>query len=414
MSEMLFRIDAGAFIGADARRDSALLAAGLQVQRVGLPHPTASSKRSPLRYSSSNLRSGLVPGALLRFDVPGLAASTMQRLGIDGVFGAVNAFAVDGEGQFAYLFDPRVGATIRVNLSTGTRDVLVWYDRSFRHRRWLCYCMFAVKASGSTFLPTLFYNTKRKQFVLETFVTDCEGRVLYAVQESAVATDRIPLDRLSYNAHVDDHTIHMIFYERFTRHASPQATQLPYVYCKYDCQSHRTTMHKGALPEGQWELPFIAHQHLHFISTERSSTQLASIPVSRNLDGSVWDIRVVSSDGENAVPPRKAVWCNAWREGMAWYVVSEKLAGTDGMVQKITIWQMDVLDCQWRLLPVSLEAPATARNFALRIVNNNLAYLHIDWDREAVFYKFDFTELMVSTDILSDAASRERDQARQQ
>lgn len=50
----------------------------------------------------------------------------MERLGIEGVFGAVNAFAIDDEGQFAYLFDPRVDATIRVNLNTGTKEVLVW------------------------------------------------------------------------------------------------------------------------------------------------------------------------------------------------------------------------------------------------------------------------------------------------
>ncbi|VDO49639.1 unnamed protein product [Onchocerca flexuosa] len=50
----------------------------------------------------------------------------MERLEIEGVFGAVNAFAVDDDGQFAYLFDPRVDATIRINLSTGVKDVLIW------------------------------------------------------------------------------------------------------------------------------------------------------------------------------------------------------------------------------------------------------------------------------------------------
>ncbi|VDK68370.1 unnamed protein product [Onchocerca ochengi] len=318
----------------------------------------------------------------------------MERLEIEGVFGAVNAFAVDDDGQFAYLFDPRVDATIRINLSTGIKDVLIWYDRSFRHRRWLCYCMFAIQKDGSTYLPTLFYNTKRKHFVLVTFVTDLNNQVLYTYTENEINTDCIRFDRFAYNAHIDENIIYIIFYERFVRNNSTDDINatLFYVYCNYDCESHQMIIQKGPLPQGRWELPFIAHQHLHFLSTELSSSLLASIPMHENNESNEWTIRVVSGDQENKAPPRKAVWCNAWRNGMGWYVVSEKIINEK--IQKITVWQLDVLDCLWKSLPLSIKTPLTIRNFALRIRNDNIALLHIDWDREGVFYKFDLAELM--------------------
>ncbi|VDN05335.1 unnamed protein product [Thelazia callipaeda] len=277
----------------------------------------------------------------------------MERLEIEGVFGAVNAFAVDDAGQFAYLFDPRVDATIRIDLRNGTKNVLVWYDRSFRHRRWLCYCMFAIEQCQTTYLPTLFYNTKRKHFVLVTFVIDVDGKVLNTYAENVINTDCIELEKLAYNAHMDDNFIHIIFYERFTIHSSPTddtKRSLSYLYYNYNCKSHNISNRKGLLPQGQWELPFVAH-----------------------------DV---------------TVWCNAWRDGISWYVVSEKTSRTNGIMQKITLWQLDVLDCAWRLLPVFIETMASVRNFALRIENNNFAYLHIDWDREGIFYKFDLVELL--------------------
>lgn len=51
----------------------------------------------------------------------------MNRLEHSGVLSAVNAFALHDNGRFAYLFDPRVNATIRLDLNTGTRDVLKWF-----------------------------------------------------------------------------------------------------------------------------------------------------------------------------------------------------------------------------------------------------------------------------------------------
>lgn len=43
-----------------------------------------------------------------------------------------------------------------------------------------------------------------------------------------------------------------------------------------------------------------------------------------------------------------AVWCNAWRIGMAWYVLCEKNVTELEITRMITIWQLDVLDCRWR------------------------------------------------------------------
>ncbi|VDK40187.1 unnamed protein product [Anisakis simplex] len=50
----------------------------------------------------------------------------MSRLELSGVLSAVNAFAIHDNGHFAYLFDPRVNATIRIDIRNGTRDVLRW------------------------------------------------------------------------------------------------------------------------------------------------------------------------------------------------------------------------------------------------------------------------------------------------
>ncbi|VDO39905.1 unnamed protein product [Onchocerca flexuosa] len=254
--------------------------------------------------------------------------------------------------------------------------------------------MFAIHKDGSTYLPTLFYNTKIKHFVLVTFVTDLNNQVLYTYTENEINTDCIRFDRFAYNAHIDENIIYIIFYERFVRNNStddPNAT-LFYVYCNYDCESHQMIIQKGPLPQGRWELPFIAHEHLHFLSTELANSLLASIPMHENSKSNEWTIRVVSDDQENIAPPRKAVWCNAWRNDMGWYVVSEKIVNEK--IQKITVWQLDVLDCLWKSLPLSIETPLTICNFALRIRNNNIAFLHIDWDREGVFYKFDLAELM--------------------
>lgn len=72
--------------------------------------------------------------------------------------------------------------------------------------------MFAFDSAGVTYLPTLFYNTKRKQFVLVTFVTDGERKVLHTLVESTINIDCIRLDRLAYNAHMDDDAVHVSSY----------------------------------------------------------------------------------------------------------------------------------------------------------------------------------------------------------
>lgn len=320
----------------------------------------------------------------------------MDKLNFGGVLSAVNAYALSDDGHYAFLFDPRVDATIRINLQNGSRDVLRWYDHSFHHRRWLCYCMFTMHRDNATYLPALFFNTKRKMFFLVTFMLDDQKCILYNLQENLINADPVRYDRLAYNAHKDESKLHIIFYDRFTRHShsdplDEQASSLSFVYCCFNCHTLRVSTKKGTLPPGQWELPFIAHQSVHFISTEHSTTQLASISIDAIERSESWNVRTLNDPH----PPRKAVWCNAWRNGVGWYVVCEKIARESEISRNITIWQLDVLDCKWRKLPVSINTPVTAANFALRIDLRDKAFLHCDWDRDAIFYKFDLNDLML-------------------
>lgn len=336
----------------------------------------------------------------------------MNKLEFGGVLSAVNAFALNDDGRYAYLFDPRVDATIRIQLQNGNRDVLRWYDHSFHHRRWMCYCMFTMHRDNATYLPTLFFNTKRRMFLLVTFMLDDQKGILYKLQENMISVDPIRLDRLAYNAHKDDSKLHIIFYDRFTRHShsDPFDESIPtlsYVYSCFNCHTLRLSTKKGELPPGQWELPFVAHQSVHFISTEHSTTQLVSYPVDTTDDSATYNIRNISPDNNDINPPRKAVWCNAWRAGMAWYVVCEKVVNEFDITRNITVWQLDVLDCRWRKLPVIINTPLTAANFALRIDLNNMAFLHCDWERDAIFYKFDLNDLMLKREDEAVAAAAE-------
>lgn len=57
----------------------------------------------------------------------------------------------------------------------------------------------------------------------------------------------------------------MIFYDRFERHSRSDPTEnmsseLPFVYACFNCHTLRMSNVKHKLPQGQWELPFIAHQ----------------------------------------------------------------------------------------------------------------------------------------------------------
>uniref|UniRef100_A0A9J2PJ70 RING-type domain-containing protein n=1 Tax=Ascaris lumbricoides TaxID=6252 RepID=A0A9J2PJ70_ASCLU len=311
--------------------------------------------------------------------------SVMNRLEHSGVLSAVNAFALHDNGRFAYLFDPRVNATIRLDLNTGTRDVLKWTSETKELRGNMeCRCD---EPFDSVFAQLEQYH------------------------ENTISIEPIRSERLAYNAHKDEHKLHIIFYDRFTRHSDhldDQSPSLSFVYCSFNCQTLRLSTRKGFLPPGQWELPFTAHEDaslnspfhenplksLHFISTEHTTTQLASMPIDADGSTGTWNIRAVLPDNNDTHPPRKAVWCNAWRIGMAWYVLCEKNVTELEITRMITIWQLDVLDCRWRKLPVEIAAPVTAANFAVRIDLNNVAYLHCDWERDAVFHTFGLNELM--------------------
>ncbi|VDK67754.1 unnamed protein product [Anisakis simplex] len=46
-------------------------------------------------------------------------------------------------------------------------------------------------------------------------------------------------------------------------------------------------------------------------------------------------------------------------------------------------------------LPIDIPAPVTAANFAVRVDVNEIAYLHCDWERDAVFHQFNLNELLL-------------------
>ncbi|VDK27908.1 unnamed protein product [Anisakis simplex] len=75
---------------------------------------------------------------------------------------------------------------------------------------------------------------------------------------------------------------------------------------------------------------------------------MATVPTEMEETTYSWNIRPVSPDNNDSHPPRKAVWCNAWRNGMAWYVLCEKNIVDLQISRTITLWQLDVLDCRWR------------------------------------------------------------------
>lgn len=336
----------------------------------------------------------------------------MNKLEFDGALGAVNAFAISDDGKRAYLFDPRVDAIIRIFLANGRRDTLRWFDRGFHHPRWLCYCMFTMHRDNATYLPTLFYNKKRKAFLLVTFMVDDQKLVLYKTQENIIDVEPVRLDRLAYSAHKDESRLHMIFYDRFERHARPDlgdeySVGLPFVYSCFNCHTLRVTTIKKTLPHGQWELPFIAHQSLHFISMEFATTQLASLPTDGDTQHSNWNVRPVAADLNDVLPARKATWINAWRAGMGWYIVCEKQIEDFEASRCLTLWQLDVLDCKWRKLPATITTPVTAKNFALRVDLKNTAFLHCDWDREAAIFQMRLDDLMLEREDEAVAASQQ-------
>uniref|UniRef100_A0A0N5AGA1 RING-type domain-containing protein n=1 Tax=Syphacia muris TaxID=451379 RepID=A0A0N5AGA1_9BILA len=334
----------------------------------------------------------------------------MNKLEIDGVLGAVNAFAVSDDGKRAYLSDPRVDTFIRLNLVNGHRDTLIWADRSFHHPRWLCYCMFTMHREGGTYLPTLFYNKRRKTFLLITFFVDETKLVLHKTQENIVDISPVRQERMAYSAHKDESELHMIFYDRYERHLhnSEEQKPLPFVYACFNCHTLKLITRRGTLPIGQWELPFVAHQSIRFISMESSSTQLASQQITNEMRDTNWNIKSVAADLNDALPARKAMWINAWRRGMGWFIVCEKQIENFEASRCLTLWQLDVLDYKWRKLPATFTVPIDATNFALRVDMKNIAFLHCDYGREAAIFRMNLDELMVKREDDAVAAATEQ------
>lgn len=69
--------------------------------------------------------------------------------------------------------------------------------------------MFTMHRDSATYLPTLFYNKKRRSFLLVTFVIDDQKLVLYKTQENVIDVEPIRFDRLAYSAHKDESRLHV-------------------------------------------------------------------------------------------------------------------------------------------------------------------------------------------------------------
>ncbi|VDN59167.1 unnamed protein product [Dracunculus medinensis] len=190
----------------------------------------------------------------------------------------------------------------------------------------------------------------------------------------------------------------IVFYERFTRHSLIDNNNMPlyaFVYCTFDCYSLQLKTERGMLPPGQWELPFIAYQNIHFISTQLDSTQIASLLLDSNMVNGDWNIRVIGNSGvdNDEFPPRKAVWCNAWSKNMVWFIICQKNVNE-----------------QQQLISVNIEAPYDAKNFSLRIDDNLNALLHCDWnDKSAVFFKFT-KNLLILKDTIDGIENEEQNE----
>uniref|UniRef100_A0A915Q828 Uncharacterized protein n=1 Tax=Setaria digitata TaxID=48799 RepID=A0A915Q828_9BILA len=188
---------------------------------------------------------------------------------VKGVFGAVNAFTIDDDGKFAYLFDPQVDATIRINPSTGTIGHFVIADghaiacSPWREREPLTYPpYFTSQRESDSFLPLLYLiKTIRCCIVIP------EMKLTRTVSDSVILLIMLMSMKMS---------------------------------CTYDYESHQIMItRKSALPCGQWELLFTAHQvAASVVVSALLITQLATRAINENGGSDEWIMRIISSDQE--------------------------------------------------------------------------------------------------------------------
>lgn len=74
------------------------------------------------------------------------------------------------------------------------------YNKDFRHRRWLCYCMFHIKADQIDHLIMLLYNQTKKIYYLTVFLVSCND-LLMEIREHRIECRNIRKEKLAYSAH---------------------------------------------------------------------------------------------------------------------------------------------------------------------------------------------------------------------
>ncbi|KAK0403123.1 hypothetical protein QR680_016727 [Steinernema hermaphroditum] len=327
----------------------------------------------------------------------------MEVLSVASVRNAVNAFAVADDGRKAFLMDNALNCIVCVDLFTGQKKTFNW--KTPDPSKWLCYCLFA----GDEHIYAMFYNRSKRKFFMMIYKVG-RNDVLQKTGEAPIDTDRIRDDRLAYTAHKQGDTIQIIIYERYSRRHSSESHDRPeasFLFWSLSCSTKIVTSQFGTLPPtSAWELPFICDNHLCFVSIERQRSHLVSIPLECDESHpNVWTVTQLDGDEEYGdLPPRKAIWCNAWMGSMASFAVVKKVAEK----RTISIWSLDMENGSWKKQPTEIEAPSTATNFSYRLVSPEAALLHSDWsDITATFVKVDLSYQHPSTSSDGDAESDE-------
>ncbi|GMR29937.1 hypothetical protein PMAYCL1PPCAC_00132, partial [Pristionchus mayeri] len=316
--------------------------------------------------------------------------SLMERLPFTGVCSATNAFAVSDDARKAYLHDPKADVVVSIDLEKGNKKFLKWDDKNFAHRRWVCYSLFALTKDDQEYVSILFFNQHKKVFCLVHFIVN--GELLVKVQTNALNTSTINKERLAYSVSKDGSDLQIIFYERFSSSASSPVFAAPparlrFILCAFSPSTMRVTTTNGLLPvTGQWELPFISKQSLHFISTASTPHLFISYPRSEPY---TWETSSPQSIGimanEAGYPPRKALWCNAWSAGVGWFSVTEKIESDALTSRKMNLWKLDVeSEWRWKKHAACLDAPEYTRSIALRLTppsssSSSFGFIHADW-----------------------------------
>ncbi|KAI1707679.1 zinc finger, c3HC4 type (RING finger) domain-containing protein [Ditylenchus destructor] len=334
----------------------------------------------------------------------------MEALDFDGsgVPGAVNGWTVSDDGLRAYLWDPSTDCVVRMGMEGGQRKALKWHKTGtdFSKRHWLCYCLFHVNCAfdEEDHLVCLLYNVQQQCYFFVAFCVTSDS--ISETKRFRIKIRNIKNQHLAYTAHKsDENVIQVVFYEwlesRQTEKLSVISPQRPhFVLCTLNCSvGGRMQMSKercGVLPpQGRWQLPFVSDNKLHFIKLETNGTYLASLPldtshstelisfISNDPESHGWEIRrtsyaTLSDNGPPSNPPKKAIWCNAWRDdGGCFFVVISKLksepvdsAGGEVTEQrwlKLNIWHLGVENAQWTRLDAVLKLPGHASRFSLRL-----------------------------------------------